>query len=214
MEGYGAAMNDAQGDFDGGLAYRAARHRIVALVTAPGVDHDAIVPATPEWSVHDLVAHLAGIARDAATGNMAGAPGDAWTAAQVERSRGLSVADLVAQWEQDAPMIEAFFSSAGAGLAQRGVIDIHTHEADLLNALGRPVELPADFLQWVGALFREELRLVPRVSDLELLRARLGRRTEAEVRAYDWPSDPGDDLDWFFAFGIAERSLGEVSAPT
>jgi hypothetical protein len=111
-------------------------------------------------------------------------------------------------------MIEAFFSSAGAGLAQRGVIDIHTHEADLLNALGRAVELPADFLQWVGALLREELRLVPRVSDLELLRARLGRRTEAEVRAYDWPSDPGDDLGWFFAFGIAERSLGEVSAPT
>lgn len=203
-------MSDARVDFDGGLAYRAARERIMALVTTDGVDPEMVVPATPEWSVHDVVAHLAGIARDAATGNMEGAPGDAWTAAQVERSRGVSIADLVAQWELDAPLIEGFFSEAGEGLARAGVIDIHTHEADLLGALGRPVVLPDEFLQWAGAALREELRVVPPVSDLELVRARLGRRTETEVRAYDWPADPGVDLGWFFVFGCAETPLGEV----
>jgi len=203
-------MSDARVDFDGGLAYRAARERIMALVATDGVDPDMVVPATPEWSVHDVVAHLAGIARDAATGNMEGAPGNAWTAAQVERSRGVSIVDLVAQWELDAPLIEGFFSAAGEGLARAGVIDIHTHEADLLGALGRPVVLPDEFLQWAGAALREELRVVPPVSDLELVRARLGRRTETEVRAYDWPADPGVDLGWFFVFGCAETPLGEV----
>ena len=205
-------MSDARVDFDGGVAYRAARQRITALVTGDGVDPEMVVPATPEWSVHDVVAHLAGIARDAATGNMEGARTDPWTAAQVERSRDVPIADLLAQWELDAPLIEGFLSSAGGVLARSGVIDIHTHEADLLGALGRPVALPAEFLQWAGSVLREELPVVPRVGDLELVRARLGRRTETEVRAYDWPADPGADLDWFFVFGRAETSLGEAVA--
>jgi hypothetical protein len=47
------------------------------------------------------------------------------------------------------------------------------------------------------------------VSDLELFRARLGRRTVDEVCAYGWSADPAPYLDHWFVFGVAERSLGE-----
>ena len=47
------------------------------------------------------------------------------------------------------------------------------------------------------------------ISDAEWYRGRLGRRTEAEVRAYPWPVDPTPYLDVFFVFGRAEQSLGE-----
>jgi hypothetical protein len=51
-------------DVDPGQLYLAARERVVALVTNDGVDPDAPVLATPGWSVRDVVAHLAGVARD------------------------------------------------------------------------------------------------------------------------------------------------------
>ena len=71
---------------DLGVLYRAARERISALVSEPGIDPLLVVPATPAWNVHDVVAHVSGIAVDGTTGNMAGAPGDEWTAAQVARN--------------------------------------------------------------------------------------------------------------------------------
>ena len=87
-------------EVDRGARYDAARQRIAALVggdVAPGTR----VPATPGWSVHDVVAHLAGVARDALTGNMEAAPGDAWTAAQVARSVGVPIAELLDVVEPD-----------------------------------------------------------------------------------------------------------------
>ena len=71
------------------------------------VDPDLVVPATPQWTVHDVVAHLSGISEDATSGNMAGAPGDAWTAAQVERGAGRSIARTRRPVAANSPMLEA-----------------------------------------------------------------------------------------------------------
>ena len=204
---------------DPGILYRTCRERISALVAAPGIDTDRVVPATPRWTVHDVIAHLSGISDDATSGNMDGAPGDEWTAAQVERGRALTVGQLVERWEHNSPMLEAFFSSpAGAG-SLNGVFDVHTHEADLRHALGMCVEVPAEFLAWAAPDFRDgfaeaiaDAGLAPitvDIDDFEWFRGRLGRRTEAEVRAYAWSADPSPYLDEFFIFGRAERSLGE-----
>jgi uncharacterized protein (TIGR03083 family) len=199
--------------------YRSARERIIELVTSPGVDHQLVVPATPMWSVHDVLAHAAGVANDAVTGNMHGAPGDDWTEAQVARARSSSVSDLVAQWQADGPKLDEVFRTAEGGLATAGVIDVHTHEADLRHALGLPFQVPTDFLDWaaerLGAGFAELVAAVglPEVdvfvSDAELFRSRLGRRTEAEVCAYQWSADPAPYLDAWFIFGRATESLGE-----
>lgn len=205
---------------DPGYFYRTCRERITALVSDPSVDESVVVPSTPEWTVHDVVAHLSGISDDATTGNMGGAPGEAWTAAQVERGRTKSLQELLDQWARTSPMLEAVFSSPDGSPMLAGVIDVHTHEADLRHALGLPVEVPAEFLAWVAERFRDGLAKqvatagLPPVSvdasDLEWFRGRLGRRTTAEVCAYGWSVDPAPYLEHFFVFGRADRSLGEV----
>lgn len=205
---------------DLGALYANARRRIAALVGAEGVDPQLAVPATPGWSVHDVVAHLTGVAADAVSGNMDGAPGEAWTAAQVARGRGRSIADLLAEWDTCASGLEAVLSGPGGGMASAAVMDVHTHEADLRHALGLTLELPADMVSWAGASLREAFaKQVARaglpavevsMSDVEWFRARLGRRTAAEVRSLPWSADPSPYLGVFFVFGPASVSLGEV----
>jgi len=204
---------------DPGALYHAARVRISALMSGGEVDPDRRVPATPAWRVHDVVSHLAGVAEDAVNGNLEGAPGEAWTAAQVARGAGKPIAELLAQWGQHGPLIEAFLASPAGASAAAAVFDVHTHEADLRHAMGQAVSIPDEFLTWVGPLMSErfhtavaEAGLPPvslDISDREWFRGRLGRRSEAEVRAYPWSADPAPYLDTFFIFGRAEHSLGE-----
>lgn len=204
---------------DLGALYGAARERITSLVTADGVDPDLVVPATPDWTVHDVVAHLAGIGDDATSGNMEGAPGDAWTAAQVARGAGRSIAELVADWSRTGPLVAMVLSTPEGASRSAAVMDVHTHEADLRHALGLPVALPVNFLAWAGPAMREGFAAavaeagLPAVTvtapDFEWFRGRLGRRTEAEVAAFEWSSDPAPYLDAFFIFGRAAAPLGE-----
>jgi len=204
---------------DLGAAYGAARARICSLVADPDVDPALIVPATPEWTVHDVVAHLSGIAVDGTTGNMEGAPGDAWTAAQVARNAHRSIAEMVEEWSQTGPLMEAFLSSPAGASASAAVVDIHTHEADLRHALGLPVDVASEFLSWVGITMRggfaervTELGLAPvqlDASDFEWFRGRLGRRTAAEAVALGLPEPSEPYLDAYFIFGRADTSLGE-----
>ncbi|MCX6520529.1 MAG: hypothetical protein NTZ21_07680 [Actinobacteria bacterium] len=205
---------------DLGAAYREARLRIAALVSDEV--GDLPVAATPGWNLHDVVAHVTGVADDATAGNMAGAPGEAWTAAQVARGAGRTVAEMVDGWHEKGPFVEMFLSSPEGASRAAAVFDIHTHECDLLTALGRPISVPADVLAWIGESFREGFARqvgeagLPSVSvelsDLELFRSRLGRRTADEVGAYGWSADPAPYLDHWFVFGVAERSLGERTA--
>jgi uncharacterized protein (TIGR03083 family) len=203
---------------DLGEMYRGARQRITGMVSDDV--SDVPVPATPMWTVHDLVAHVTGVVADALSGNTEGAGSDPWTAAQVERCRDRSIADMVEEWSQGAPTIEGLLSSPAGEAVWRAVLDVHCHEADLLHALGRPVVLPDQFLDWVaprmidqfaGEVAGQGLAAVQvEVSSFELFRGRLGRRTADEVCAYSWSADPGPYLDAWFIFGRAEQSLGEV----
>lgn len=204
---------------DAGVLYEAARQRITALVTADGVDLETMVPATPAWRVRDVVAHLSGVTVDAINGNMDGAPGEAWTAAQVERGRDRALADLLDDWAKYGPMLAAFLSSPAGGVAANAVFDVHTHEADIRHALGLSLAIPDDFLAWATPKLRKGFDSavagagLPAVTveapDAELFRARLGRRTAAQVCAYAWSADPAPYLDSFFYFGPTEHPIGE-----
>ncbi len=206
-------------NIDLGAFYGDSRQRYVALVTSPGVDLEKIVPATPAWRVRDVVAHLTGVATDVITRNVEGAGGEAWTAAQVERGRDRSLEELLADWDTYGAQLEEFLSSPAGEVVGNVVMDVHSHEADLRTLLEMPVDLPADVLDWSMGRIRDgfhsavaEARLQPvtiNVSDAELFRARLGRRTAAEVSAYDWSADPTPYLDTFFIFGPAQTSIGE-----
>ena len=81
-------------------AYHELRLRTSDLVRATDPDAmDAIAPATPEWRVRDLLAHLVGVTADAANGRLEGVATDPWTAAQVDARRDASIADLLAEWD-------------------------------------------------------------------------------------------------------------------
>ena len=204
---------------DLGELYRDARLRICEWVN-DDIGHIP-VPATPLWNVHDAVAHLAGVTEDALAGNMDGVTTDPWTAAQVERGRSKSVAQLVAEWTESAPTVEWFLSTPEGASSYRAVLDVHTHEADLLNALGRPIGFPDVFLDWMTPLLLDgfhsavaDAGLAPVsvvASRVDVFRGRLGRRTAAEVAAFDWSGDPSVYLDTWFIFGRAEQSLGEFT---
>jgi uncharacterized protein (TIGR03083 family) len=198
--------------------YRAARERICAMVV--DADPTRPVPATPLWDVHDMVAHLAGIVEDAVTGNMDGVTTDPWTAAQVARGRGRSVADLVAMWSEGAPLVETTLTESTGGNYERAVLDVLTHEADLANALGIPATPPADALSWAAAVLEVDFEVrvgdagldTVRVKapDWEWFRGRFGRRTTDEVAALGWSTDPEPYLTTWFVFGRANESLGEL----
>jgi uncharacterized protein (TIGR03083 family) len=132
-----------------GHRYLAAHARIVELVAPLG--DDLRIPATPGWSLLDLLAHLAGAARDLARCDVAGWSLDEWTAAQVLERRGRPRAEVLAEWAEHAPAAAAVIDDpAAAGLDaafdRMPVIDATGHEGDILEAVGRPASLdPADW---------------------------------------------------------------------
>ena len=227
---------------DLGQFYREARERITTIVSSlDPAEHWNTVPGTPDWSIHDVVAHLRGIVADAATGNMEGAPGDAWTAAQVERGADVEVRDLLDLWAAQAPVMEGFLTSAGPdGMASSAVFDIHLHELDLLGAIGELLTLPDEAGEWMvtalaGGLVEAvrsaglpALRVVTkegddigdtdalavlRTSRVEFLRARFGRRNAAQMSAYDWGgADPGPYVALMAIFGPRTEPLVERTA--
>lgn len=120
-----------------GAAYASCRGRIGELVRAAG-DGKAkasVVPACPEWSVHDVVAHVAGVVADALAGRLDGVATDPWTAAQVDARRDRSVDEVLEEWETGAPTFEGLLDAIGDP-GRQAVLDVVTHEHDIRGALG------------------------------------------------------------------------------
>ena len=127
--------------------YRTARLRITELVLS--LDDDELaraVPACPGWTVHDVVSHITGVADDALNGRMDGVATDPWTAAQVERGRGASTADLLERWTEQAAVFESF------PLPPQAVIDLTTHEQDIRGAVDQPGARDTDEIQFAFEL--------------------------------------------------------------
>jgi uncharacterized protein (TIGR03083 family) len=217
--------------------YRGTRERIAALVSdLDDAGLDTIVPATPEWRVRDVLAHCVGVPADVAAGRVDGAGTDPWTAEQVATRDGRSAAELVAEWTEVAPGVEALMDSVPQ--LGRAVFDLLSHEQDLRGALGRPgcdpatmAEITEGAVQTVtaaaeaaGFTLRVEIEgsgvaagppdaplKVVAPSGFELFRAILGRRTVDQVAAWDWSGDPSALLaGGFFLFGPRPTPLEEA----
>jgi uncharacterized protein (TIGR03083 family) len=203
-------------DIDLGAAYRAGRLRVADLVDDNLSDRP--VPATPLWCMHDVVAHLAGVMNDIVSGNMEGAATPPWTAAQVERGRDKTVAQVIDEWAEGSSSFESLLSSPAGPKAGSAMVDVHAHETDMRTALGLEPAVPDDVVAWIAERLTEGFDsqvaaagLPPvtiDVSDFEMFRGRLGRRTREQVSAFGWSADPAPYLDTFFLFGPTDHPVG------
>lgn len=202
-----------------GTAYRDLRERVGALM---GTLDAAVMrepsPATPEWLVRDVLAHLVGVTNDVVNGKLEGVASDAWTGAQVAARRDASTADLLAEWDDYGPRFETLLDTVPPEISGQALFDAATHEHDLRTALGTPGarDSAAMVVGWSWIIMMRgrgdgpTLRFVTDVGDVlagagepvarveasrfELMRAMTGRRTESEMRAYRWTPEPHVDL--------------------
>ena len=219
-----------------GTVYAASRRRLTELVG--GLDEAGqatIVPTCPEWRVKDVIAHLTGIIDDIGAGRLDGVGTDPWTAVQVEARRDTPLAEILAEWEAKAPPIEAMADNV-AQMGQSLVGDITTHELDVRAALGQSG--PADDLAVNLTLDRYAPTLAQRAkeagvapvrivadgrelpvegepgatvsaSTFELVRAITGRRSTAQIAAFDWTGDSSPYLPIFSTYGSPSADVIE-----
>jgi hypothetical protein len=137
----GATAMIVERDVDCGAIYERQRHELLAF--ARGLE-DAqlrtLVPATPLWSVRDVLAHVIGITADLNAGRFGDGYADveAWTAAQVDDRRDRTVDELGREWDTEAPRFEEGLRLLGYEIGSHYVGDLAQHDADARAALGRP----------------------------------------------------------------------------
>lgn len=144
--------------------YAGTRARISDLVSnlEEGVVSER-VPATPEWSITDTIAHLTGILADIRAGNLEGVATDPWTAKQVESRRGRRIPELLNEWAEHAEAIEPLLPNFPPQGAAQLCADVYTHEQDIRGAIVMPgmregpaFENAIDFFAgWLRAVLEE-----------------------------------------------------------
>src|SRR5207245_3870521 len=108
----GASVASMPSMTDIAAAYADGRARISELVAdLDEKEATTVVPGCPDWTVKDVVAHVTGICSDILAGNIGGVTTDPWTAAQVDARRPLPVSQIVAEWSELGPQIEAMVPS-------------------------------------------------------------------------------------------------------
>jgi uncharacterized protein (TIGR03083 family) len=186
---------------DWGALYR---DHVAALgELAPALTEEQLttpVPATPDWTVHEVLAHLAGVGHDALAGRMDGAPGAEWTERHVGERRDLTVAELLGELESDQ---QGIAESVADNPAPAFVWNLVVHHADLHEALGLP-RLPDRLWEPVAEAMAQRLpELAAAVEPYELFRAAFSRRSRSQMQA--WGTGLSDeDLDAACIFGPRE----------
>jgi len=224
---------------DPGTVYAAVRARFAATVESCRADELAtIVPATPDWSVRDVLAHVVGLAADLNAARFpAGGDGEAWTAAQVTARRKAALGDVLAEWEREGPAFEDGLRLFGYELGAHFVADLVVHLHDVEEALARPpladdevlvVALDHycgfldDAMQLAGSVVLrtvvEEWQLGdgPVVAELtcpayDLLRTVAARRSRQLVSELPWAGDVRAFLDAFESALPGSYSLPDES---
>ena len=209
--------------------YREGRERLTALVREHP-DADATpVPATPGWTVHDVIAHLTGVAEDLATGAPpSGGPTFEWTAGHVARGAGVPTEELLKRWAGFSPVVESIVDKG----VWPPVMDVVSHEHDVRGALGDTSGRDAEFIAIAAKVLlgslntgrplvieteQRQIRVGPeegdpvvlRTTSWEAFRFRLGRRSPAQLAAMDWSEDPSEFLDRLCIFGPATLDVVE-----
>lgn len=218
-------------------AYDGVRGRLDGRLRSAGGDLTARrVPATPDWTVKDVVAHLCGLLADVRAGNLDGVGTDAWTAKQVEDRKAASIEAILDEWSGHAAALMPSVPDFPRAMVIPLIADACTHELDILGALADTSARDTDAvaISLDGYLYRLNKRLTEaglglrvRAGDLEravgagdpaatvtampfeMLRALTGRRSPDQVRALDWDGDPEPFIPLFSTYPMRSDPLEE-----
>lgn len=201
----------------------------------------AMVPCCPAWRIHDLLAHMSGVAADICAGNIEGATTDPWTEAQVRARRTLTLAEICDEWEARGTEVEDMVR-AGVPFPAPFFADAFTHEWDLRQAVTAPAvpdltiletAMPAIVSTWGDRLDDAGLAAVDLslgdsthrvgsggttitfdVDPFTFVRVRLGRRSRDQVEQLGWgPGVTTGHIDALFVFGVSDADIVDPTLP-
>ncbi|WP_375491316.1 maleylpyruvate isomerase N-terminal domain-containing protein [uncultured Jatrophihabitans sp.] len=203
-----------------------SQQRVIALVEDLSAEQAAtVVPATPAWTVHDLLAHMIGLDADVVAGDEPDDHNDAWTQRQVDARAEHDIAALLDEWRGLTEPITAWMAANNG----RPMGDVLIHEQDLRGALGvsgaqdtdgmlamrermvggfadavrelPPIAFVGDRWTWLSRGELAGAQTLLRASDFDLTRALMSRRSERQLRSWTERGDVGPYLDAFRALG-------------
>ncbi|MGH9078912.1 MAG: maleylpyruvate isomerase N-terminal domain-containing protein [Acidimicrobiales bacterium] len=209
------------------FAYAGIRQRLTELLEHTSDDEasSVAIPACPDWTITDVVAHLYGVGVDIMDGNIEAAGTAAWADDQVRRFAPLGLRQLSEVWNETSPRVEAMGGTFPPQVASQLVFDACTHEHDLRGAIACPGARDTDSVV-IGLTCIEdsirglvEDRQLPGIeldsphfeatigptpapvrvstSAFELFRSFAGRRSTDQIRALPWQGDPSPYLEVF-----------------
>lgn len=151
------------------------------------------VPATPGWTIRDIVGHLAGDASSVASGDFPeqffaafGEPDavialNEWTDEHVQRRRDLSLEDVLDEWEKNAAMVADMMRGDQPWpdgipmIADRVLLtDLGVHQQDIYGALGIERDRQGPLVKLGGAGYVAVLGFRLPAAGLAPLRVRAG----------------------------------------
>jgi GNAT superfamily N-acetyltransferase len=221
---------------DCGALYQQGRRQLMEVTLAQAEDQLArAVPATPAWSVHDVLSHLVGITADLNAQCFGSDDPEAWTDRQIASRRDRTTSELDGEWAHEAPRFEEGLRLLGYEIGSHYIGDLLQHSYDIQSALG--LHVPADDQTFDVALdfYLEEcdrrlatagvgsvvVRTPSRdrtlglgavmatldVDRFELFRSLGGRRSEAQVRSMSWTGDVDRVLRCWSAYPMPSLDL-------
>lgn len=193
------------------LAYADTRGRVREVLGDLTEEQAAlVVPACPDWTIHDLAAHLAGVAADLVARRYPTGDTQDWVDAQVAERADASVAALLDEWDEVGPGFEDAIRARPGSFA--GLLyDVVSHEHDARGPLGRPGARDSD-----GVLLSLDImfNMVERDLDANGLAA---VRCSDGTRAWEVGAGPVElsiETDTFELFRLvgSRRSLAQMRA--
>ena len=156
-----------------------AQRRVMELVEPLDPEEcEQGVPACPDWTVTQLLAHMVGLSADVLAGDEPDDHNRTWTQRQVDSRAGRTPADLVTEWRSLTQPMQDWMRQHGV----RPLNDVVIHEQDLRGAIGQPGGRDTDGLAAVRDVMAQRFSA----------RIRRAKLAPVEMRSPEWIFSTGD----------------------